>query len=63
MRILLVEDDELLGDGLAAGLRHCGYNVSPSTIHSNRENEVMPRPAFGNWPISLFVTHLARIGC
>ncbi len=27
MRILLVEDDELLGDGLAAGLRHCGYNV------------------------------------
>ncbi len=27
MRILLVEDDELLGDGLQAGLRHCGYNV------------------------------------
>ena len=27
MRILLVEDDEFLGDGLAAGLRHCGYNV------------------------------------
>ena len=27
MRILLVEDDELLGDGLAAGLRHCGYSV------------------------------------
>ena len=27
MRILLVEDDELLGDGLAAGLRHCGYYV------------------------------------
>lgn len=27
MRILLVEDDELLGDGLAAGLRHCGYTV------------------------------------
>lgn len=27
MRILLVEDDELLGDGLAAGLRHCGYGV------------------------------------
>jgi DNA-binding response OmpR family regulator len=27
MHILLVEDDELLGDGLAAGLRHCGYNV------------------------------------
>jgi DNA-binding response OmpR family regulator len=27
MRILLVEDDELLGDGLAAGLRHCGYQV------------------------------------
>ena len=27
MRILLVEDDKLLGDGLAAGLRHCGYNV------------------------------------
>jgi len=27
MRILLVEDDELLGDGLAAGLRHCGYKV------------------------------------
>ena len=27
MRILLVEDDELIGDGLAAGLRHCGYNV------------------------------------
>jgi DNA-binding response OmpR family regulator len=25
MRILLVEDDELLGDGLHAGLRHCGY--------------------------------------
>jgi DNA-binding response OmpR family regulator len=27
MHILLVEDDELLGDGLAAGLRHCGYKV------------------------------------
>lgn len=27
MHILLVEDDELLGDGLAAGLRHCGYQV------------------------------------
>ena len=27
MRILLVEDDELLGDGLQAGLRHCGYQV------------------------------------
>jgi DNA-binding response OmpR family regulator len=27
MRILLAEDDELLGDGLAAGLRHCGYQV------------------------------------
>jgi DNA-binding response OmpR family regulator len=27
MHILLVEDDELLGDGLAAGLRHCGYEV------------------------------------
>lgn len=27
MRILLVEDDELLGDGLQAGLRHAGYNV------------------------------------
>ncbi len=25
MRILLVEDDELLGDGLQAGLRHAGY--------------------------------------
>lgn len=25
MRILLVEDDELLGDGLRAGLRHCGF--------------------------------------
>lgn len=25
MRILLVEDDELLGDGLQAGLRHCGF--------------------------------------
>lgn len=27
MRILLVEDDELLGDGLQAGLRQAGYNV------------------------------------
>lgn len=27
MHILLVEDDELLGDGLAAGLRHCGFQV------------------------------------
>lgn len=27
MHILLVEDDELLGDGLAAGLRHCGFVV------------------------------------
>ncbi|MCU0841094.1 MAG: winged helix-turn-helix domain-containing protein [Thiobacillaceae bacterium] len=27
MRILLVEDDELLGDGLMAGLRHCGFQV------------------------------------
>ncbi len=27
MRILLVEDDELLGDGLQAGLRHCGFQV------------------------------------
>jgi DNA-binding response OmpR family regulator len=27
MRILLVEDDELLGDGLQAGLRHCGFNA------------------------------------
>ncbi|MFZ5485258.1 MAG: response regulator [Pseudomonadota bacterium] len=25
MRILIVEDDELLGDGLQAGLRHCGF--------------------------------------
>ncbi|TCJ15793.1 response regulator [Parasulfuritortus cantonensis] len=27
MRILLVEDDELLGDGLQAGLRHCGFQT------------------------------------
>ena len=27
MRILLVEDDELLGDGLQAGLRHCGFQA------------------------------------
>lgn len=27
MRVLLVEDDELLGDGLQAGLRHSGFNV------------------------------------
>ena len=27
MRILLVEDDELLGDGLHAGLRHCGFQA------------------------------------
>ena len=27
MRILLVEDDDLLGDGLQAGLRHCGFNA------------------------------------
>lgn len=27
MRILLVEDDELLGDGLQAGLRHAGYTA------------------------------------
>jgi DNA-binding response OmpR family regulator len=27
MRILLVEDDELLGDGLQAGLRHCGFSA------------------------------------
>jgi DNA-binding response OmpR family regulator len=27
MRILLVEDDGLLGDGLQAGLRHAGYNA------------------------------------
>jgi DNA-binding response OmpR family regulator len=27
MRILLVEDDELLGDGLQAGLRQAGYNA------------------------------------
>ncbi len=27
MRILLVEDDELLGDGLQAGLRHCGFHA------------------------------------
>ncbi|NCS66195.1 MAG: DNA-binding response regulator [Hydrogenophilales bacterium CG03_land_8_20_14_0_80_62_28] len=27
MRILLVEDDDLLGDGLQAGLRHAGYNA------------------------------------
>lgn len=26
MRILLVEDDTLLGDGIQAGLRHCGYH-------------------------------------
>ncbi len=27
MRLLLVEDDPLLGDGLQAGLRQCGYTV------------------------------------
>ncbi len=27
MRILLVEDDELLGDGIRTGLRHYGYTV------------------------------------
>ncbi|MBI3562385.1 MAG: response regulator transcription factor [Gammaproteobacteria bacterium] len=27
MRILLVEDDPILGDGIAAGLRHDGYTV------------------------------------
>ena len=27
MRVLLVEDDELLGDGLQAGLRQCGFNA------------------------------------
>ncbi len=27
MRILLVEDDELLGDGMQAGLRHCGFTA------------------------------------
>lgn len=27
MRILLVEDDDLLGDGLQAGLHHCGFNA------------------------------------
>lgn len=27
MRILIVEDDELLGDGLQAGLRHCGFSA------------------------------------
>lgn len=27
MRLLLVEDDPLLGDGLKAGLRQCGYSV------------------------------------
>ena len=27
MRILLVEDDALLGDGLRAGLRQLGFNV------------------------------------
>src|SRR5210317_139911 len=27
MRVLLVEDDELLGDGLRAGLKQAGYTV------------------------------------
>jgi two-component system response regulator QseB len=27
MRLLLIEDDPLLGDGLQAGLRQCGYTV------------------------------------
>ena len=27
MRLLLAEDDPILGDGVAAGLRHAGYNV------------------------------------
>ncbi|MCD2456611.1 response regulator, partial [Staphylococcus aureus] len=27
MRVLLVEDDPLLGDGLEAGLRQSGFNV------------------------------------
>lgn len=27
MRVLLVEDDELLGDGLSSGLKHAGYTV------------------------------------
>lgn len=27
MRVLLIEDDELLGDGIASGLRLAGYNV------------------------------------
>ena len=27
MRILLVEDDELLGDGICTGLKHYGHTV------------------------------------
>ena len=27
MRVLLVEDDALLGDGIRAGLRHAGFEV------------------------------------
>ena len=27
MRVLLVEDDELLGDGVAAGLKQYGYTI------------------------------------
>ncbi|EKD76797.1 MAG: QseB, partial [uncultured bacterium] len=27
MRVLLVEDDELLGDGICSGLKHYGHTV------------------------------------
>jgi DNA-binding response OmpR family regulator len=41
MRLLLVEDDELLGDGLKTGLRQEGYTVDWVTDGQSAENAMM----------------------
>lgn len=41
MRVLLVEDDELLGDGLCAGLKQTGYTVDWVKDGQSAENALM----------------------
>lgn len=44
MRILLIEDDRLIGDGIKAGLSKLGFSVDWFTSGEAGFNALRPRP-------------------
>lgn len=63
MRILLVEDDKLIGDGIKAGLSKMGFSIDWFTAGLEAKTPYTAPPTTRQFLISLFLALMASIFC